>query len=183
MGTGTVFPEALMNAAHTFAMTLGGAGEEWQNEECVEEASGGSPPAAAKVDPDEVSFVRELRRNIRAVPQSVKKALARGVDVTSFLAKWEAVVARHGSTPVRLLEIVSKAKARGLPPPRQAIFAELEGLGKDIASVLDFLQGLLAELKSPLPPIDRDRVANARAAYSKGETKSFRRSSEESGKK
>jgi len=183
MGTGTVFPEALMNAAHTFAMTLGGAGEEWQNEECVEEASGASQPAAAKGEPAELSFVRELRRNIRAVPQSVKKALARGVDVASFLAKWEPIVARHASTPVRLLEIVNTAKTGGLQPQLQGIFAELAGLGADMASVLDFLQGLLLELKSPLPPIDQDRIAKARAAYSSGETKSFRRSSEASGKK
>jgi hypothetical protein len=161
MGAGTVFPEAVMEAAGTFATTLESAAEEWLTDVWDEETS------------DVVSLIRELRRNIQHFPRDFKQFLSRGVDASRFVKRWEPILDRHGDSSASVSKVVEAIRARGSAPRNSAILTELEGMGEDMGAAMDFLRNILAHMKVRRP-IDWMRVEAAQAAYERGEMKPFR---------
>jgi hypothetical protein len=161
MGAGTVFPEAVMEAAGTFAATLENGSEEWLVDGWDEETS------------DAVLLIRVLRRNLRHFPRDMKQFLSRGVETSQFMKRWQRVLDRHRDTSVGVLKVVKAIRAQRSAHRGSMLLSELEGMGEDIAAAMNFLRDLLAQLKVRRP-IDWKRVEAAQKAFERGETKPFR---------
>ncbi|HBI45968.1 MAG TPA: hypothetical protein DDY78_24390 [Planctomycetales bacterium] len=160
MGAGTVFPEAVMEAAGTFAATLESASEEWLADDWDEETS------------DAVSLIRVLRKNLQHFPRDMKQFLSRGVETSQFMKRWQPVLDRHGDTSAGVLKIVEAIRAQRSAPRGSMLLSELKGMGEDMGAAMDFLRDLLAQLTARRP-IDWTRVEAAQKAFERGETKPF----------
>lgn len=160
MGAGTVFPEAVMAAAGSFAATLENGSAEWLVDGWGEETS------------DAVAFIRGLRKNLQHFPRDMKHFLSRGVETSLFVKHWQPILDRHGDTSAGMLKIAAALRARAAAPSDSVILSELQGMGEDMGAAMSFLRDLLALMKVRRP-IDWIRVEAAQAAYKRGEMKPF----------
>jgi hypothetical protein len=104
MGASTVFPEAVMEAAGTFAATLESASDEWPVAVEDEETS------------DAVSLIRVLRKNLQHFPRDMKQILSRGIETSQFMKRWQPVLDRHSDTAAGVLKVVEAIRAQRSAP-------------------------------------------------------------------
>jgi hypothetical protein len=124
------------------------------------------------------SFLRNLFSMVR---QSIETALSDGVDAKSFAAKYERAVPELDKIMATTARVVQKARTSHLPPPTEELVTNYQALGEALADLRHFLVEVLAKVKAPVRPIDWTRVQEAEAAYARGETKPFQKTSRAGG--
>jgi hypothetical protein len=118
-------------------------------------------------------FLRDLFAMAR---RSIEASLGAGVDAQAFAAQYEPTVTDL-DTLVRTVDRVVAAARTSLPPTRSEEFvSQHHSLGAEIAGLRQFLLEALAKAKTPVRPMDWKRAQESEAAYTRGETKPFQRS-------
>jgi hypothetical protein len=122
------------------------------------------------------AFLRNLFGMVR---RSIEAGLQAGVEAKAFASKYEKAAAALEPIEATVRQAVERARAGKLPVLTQEFLASYEALGDDMASLRAFVVEAVAKAKIPARAIDWERVEAVRAAYERGETRPFQRSSEE----
>jgi hypothetical protein len=119
-------------------------------------------------------FLQELFAHAR---RSIEEGLSQGVEAKAFAARYERAVNELEAVLTMTERVVTKARTSQLPPPADQLVSRYRALMDDMISLHQFLAEAVAKAKLPARPMDWNRVQEAEAAFARGETKPFQRSS------
>jgi hypothetical protein len=109
--------------------------------------------------------------------RSIAAELSQGVEARGFAAKYERAVIDLEAVLKVTQRVVTKARTNSLPPPAEQFVSSYRALMDEMLSLHRFLAEAVETAKRPVRPVDWKRVQEAEAAFARGETKPFQRSS------
>jgi hypothetical protein len=127
----------------------------------------------------QVEIARQICQDLRSLSGQTRREalnlLAEGVSAAKFLEIMGPIVARLRPLQQQMQAMLSQPIPRPIPEPIVDYLIDCAATGKDVLSLLDLLSEPLARAAAPPPPLDPERAERVKAAYARGETKSFRR--------
>jgi hypothetical protein len=118
-----------------------------------------------------------LRGLFTEAHRSIEEGLSQGVDARAFAAKYERAVIELQAILTTAERIVTKARTSPLPAPAELFVSNYRELMDAMLRLRQLLAEAVDKAKRPTGPIDWQRVRDTEAAYTRGETKPFQRSS------
>ncbi|HWG47076.1 MAG TPA: hypothetical protein VN688_30205 [Gemmataceae bacterium] len=120
------------------------------------------------------NFIHNLFKDAR---RGIENGLRQGVEARSFATTYERAVAELDRVRGAVARVLEKARTSHLPTLGEEFISSYEDLTADLDRLRQFLAEAVIKAKAPPRPIDWDRVREADAAYARGETMPFLKSS------
>jgi hypothetical protein len=131
--------------------------------------------------PDRVLFAisacRSLRAGFAMARQSIEASLIAGIDAKAFAANHDRLLPGLDALLATVARVLAKAQTSHFPTEAEQFLSDFRALEADVIALRQFLLEALTKAKSPSRPIDWNRVHESEAAYARGGTKRFQRSS------
>lgn len=121
-------------------------------------------------------FLQSLFADAR---RSIDSRLAQGVDASTFAGTYGRAVADLETALAATERVVARGRDASLSPQAALFVSSYRDLMDEMLGLRKFLQEAVAKAKLPPRAVDRKRIDAAEAAFDRGQTRPFQRSSKE----